>query len=263
MDRTRLREGRRPRVKAGRVLRLLGTWRRAGVMDNRVVPHPETGVGPGGVLAPVRANVFLHHVLDEWFERDGRPRLKGRGVLIRFADDCCIGCEREADARKSMAVRPTRVARLGVTMHPETTALIAFGKPEARQASAKGNGTCEFLGVTYDWAKSRRGFWVIKRRTARKRLHRTKKSLWRWCRTNRHAPVTYQYQMLCLKLRGPFRYDGIRGPFRLREAVRRVAEKAWRYWLSRRRRKSAIGWEKFQRLLQSDVLTTPKIVHTI
>jgi hypothetical protein len=150
-----------------------------------------------------------------------------------------------------------------LTIHPEKTALIAFGKPDARQASAKGNGTFEFLGLTHSWAKSRRGFWVIKRRTARQRLQRTMRSLWRWCRTHRHAPVTYQYRMLCLKLRGHFRYYGIRGNFRLLEEVRRYAEKAWRYWLSRRSSQSAIGWAKFQRLLQTYALPTPKIVHAI
>jgi RNA-directed DNA polymerase len=263
IDRTRLREVLRQRVNDGRILRLIGKWLRAGVMENGVLHHPETGVVQGGVISPVLANVFLHHVLDEWFERDVRPRLKGRGFLIRFADDFCIGCEREADARKIMAVLPKRFARFGLTIHPEKTALIAFGKPDARQASANGNGTFEFLGLTHYWAKSRRGFWVIKRRTASKRLRRTKKSLWRWCRTNRHAPLKYQYQMLCLKLRGHFRYYGIRGNFRRLEEVRRFAEKAWRYWLSRRSSKSAIGWEKFQRLLQTYVLPTPKIVHTI
>jgi hypothetical protein len=107
------------------------------------------------------------------------------------------------------------------------------------------------------------GFWVIKRRTASTRLRRTKKALWRWCRTNRHAPLTYQDQRRCLKLRGHFRYYGIRGNFRLLEEVLRIAEQAWRYWLSRRSSKSAIGWEQFQQLLKTYVLPTPKIVHHI
>jgi group II intron reverse transcriptase/maturase len=263
IDRTRLREVLRQRVNDGRILRLIGKWLRAGVMEDGVLHHPETGVVQGGVISPVLANVFLHHVLDVWFERDVRPRLKGRGFLIRFADDFCIGCELEADARKIMAVLPKRFAGFGLTIHPEKTALIAFRKPEGRQASDNGNGTFDFLGLTHYWTRSRRGFWVLKRRTARKRLRRTKKALWHWCRTNRHAPVKYQYQMLCLKLRGHFWYYGIRGNFRLLEEVRRYAEKAWRYWLSRRSSKSAIGWETFQRLLQTYVLPTPKIVHNI
>jgi hypothetical protein len=263
IDRTRRRDVLRQRVNEGRIMRLIGKWLHAGVMEDGEWHHPEIGVVQGGVISPVLANIFLLHVLDEWFERAVRPRLKGRAFLLRVADDFCIGCEREGDARKIMAVLPKRFARFGLTIHPEKTALIAFGKPDAGQASAKGNGTFEFLGLTHYWAKSRRRFWVIKRRTARKRLRRTQKALWRWCRTNRHAPVKYQYQMLCLKLQGHFWYYGIRGNLRLLEEVRRSAERAWRYWLSRRSSKSAIGWEKFQRLLQTYVLPTPKIVHTI
>jgi hypothetical protein len=189
--------------------------------------------------------------------------MKGKCFLIRFADDFVIGCVLEADARKIMGVLPKRFARFGLSIHPTKTTLITFRKPEAHQASAEGNGTFEFLGLTHYWTRSRRGFWVIKGRTARKRLRRTKKSLWRWCRTNRHAPLQYQYQMLCLKLRGHFQYYGIRGNFCMLEEVRRYAEKAWRYWLSRRSSKSAIGWEKFQKLLQTYALPVPKIVHNI
>jgi RNA-directed DNA polymerase len=263
IDRTQLQAIMRRRVNDGSIRRLIGKWLRAGVMEDGVLTHPETGVVQGGVISPILANIFLHHVLDDWFEQDVRPRLKGRCFMIRFADDFCIGCELEADARKILAVLPKRFARFGLTIHPEKTALIAFGKPAARQASVTGNGTFDFLGLTHYWAQSRRGFWVIKRRTARKRLRRTKKSLWRWCRANRHAPVKYQYHMLCLKLRGHFRYYGIRGNYRLLEEIRRYARETWRYWLSRRSSKSSISWEKFEKLLETYVLPTPKIVHNI
>jgi group II intron reverse transcriptase/maturase len=263
IDRTRLREGLRQRVNDGRILRLIGKWLRAGVVEQGTVTHPETGVVQGGVISPVLANVFLHQVLDAWCEREVRPRMKGRGFRIRFADDFVIGCEQEGDARKMMAGLPKRFTRFGLTIHPTKTALIAFRKPEAHQGAARGNGTFDFLGLTHYWTKSRQGFWVIKRRTARKRRRRTKKSLWRWCRSNRHASLKYQYQMLCSKLRGHFQYYGIRGNFRLLEEVRRFAEKAWRYWLSRRSSKKAIGWEKFEKLLQTYILPIPRIVHTI
>jgi hypothetical protein len=114
-----------------------------------------------------------------------------------------------------MAVLPKRFARLGLTIPPEKTAWIAFGKPDARQASAKGKGTFDFLGLPPSWAPARRGLWVITRRTAMKRLRRPKKSRWRWWRANRHVPVKDQYQLLCLKLRGHFRYYGRRGNSRL------------------------------------------------
>ncbi len=225
--------------------------------------YQDVGNFVGSVLSPLLANLFLHHVLDEWFERDVQPRRKGRCFLIRFADDFVMGCELEADARKLMAVLPKRFARFGLRIHPTKTALIAFRKPEAHQGADTGNGTFDFLGLTHYWTKSRRGFWVIKRRTARKRLCRTKQSLWRWCRTNRHAPLKDQYQRLCQKLRGHFQYFGLRGNMRMLEEVRRYAEKAWQYWLSRRSSKSPICWEKFQKLLQTYALPTPRIVHNI
>ena len=263
IDGTRLREVLRKRVNDGRIMRLLGKWLRAGVMEDGALTHPETGVPQGGVVSPVLANIFLHHVLDEWFEREVRPRMQGRCFLIRFADDFVIGCEREADARKIMAVLPKRFARFGLRIHPTKTALRAFRQPKAYKASEDGNGTFDFLGLTHYWTRSRRGFWVIKRRTASKRLRRTKKALWRWCRNHRHAPLQYQYQMLCAKLRGHFQYYGIRGNLRLLEEVRRFAEKAWQYWLSRRSSQSAIGWEKFEKLMRTYSLPTPKTVHTI
>jgi len=263
IDKTRLRDILRKRVNDGRIMRLIGKWLRAGVMEEGVLTYPETGVPQGGVVSPVLANIFLHHVLDEWFEHEVRPRMQGRCFLTRFADDFVIGCEKEADARKIMDVLPKRFARFGLTIHPTKTALIAFHKPDAHGASTVENGTFDFLGLTHYWAKSRRGFWVIKRRTARKRLRRTKKSLWQWCRTHRHTPLQYQYQMLCRKLRGHFRYYGIRGNFRLLEEVRKTAEKAWQYWLSRRSNTSSIKWEKFEKLLETYVLPTPKIIHNI
>ena len=196
IDRTRLREVLRQRVHDGRVWRLMGQWWRAGVMAEGVLTHPETGVVQGGGISPILANRFLHQVLEEWCEQEVRPRMQGRGLLIRFAEDFVLGCELEGDARRLMAVLPKRFARFGLRMHPTKTALIACRKPEAHQGIAPGNGTCDFLGLTHDWSRSRRGFWVIKRRTARKRLGRTKQSLWRWCHVNRHAPLKDQYQQL-------------------------------------------------------------------
>jgi len=185
------------------------------------------------------------------------------GVRLPRATHRVIGCELAGDARRSMAVRPKRCARLGLRMHPTKPALIACRKPEAHQGSDPGKGTCAVLGLTHDWSRSRRGFGVIKRRTARQRLCRTKQSLWRWCRINRHAPLQDQSQQLCQKFRGPLQSCGIRGHVRLREEVRRYAEKAWRYGLRRRRSKSPIDWAKFQKRLATYVLPTPEIVHTI
>jgi group II intron reverse transcriptase/maturase len=263
IDRSHLRDVLRRRVNDGSIMRLIGKWLRAGVMEDGELHHSDSGVVQGGVISPVLANIFLHHVLDEWFEREVQPRLRGTSFLTRFADDWIIGCELEADAQRLMAVLPKRFARFRLSLHPEKTKLIKFRKPRPYQDSGGGNGTFDFLGLTHYWTRSRRGYWVIHRRTARKRLRRTKKALWRWCRAARHLPVKDQHRMLCQKLRGHFQYYGIRGNYRLLKEVRQHAETAWRYWLSRRSHKSAISWEKFQKLKAVFGLPIPKIVHQI
>jgi hypothetical protein len=138
IDRTRRREVRRQRVNDGSLGRLMGQWRRAGVMDSGVLTHPETGVGPGGVLSPVLANIFLHHVLDAWCAREGPPRLQGRRFRTRCADDCVIGCERAADAQQIMGGCPTRCARVGRRMPPTQTTRVVFREAHSQPGSGAG-----------------------------------------------------------------------------------------------------------------------------
>ena len=147
------------RVNDGALLRLIGTWLHAGVMEGITPIHPEKGTPQGGVISPVLSNIVLHHVLDRWYVRDVRDRLRGRSFLVRFADDFLIGCEREEDARRVLAALPKRFERFKLAIHPEKTALILFRK----------GSTFDFLGFTHFWARSRQGYWVIKRKTARKR----------------------------------------------------------------------------------------------
>jgi hypothetical protein len=162
-----------------------------------------------------------------------------------------------------MAVLPKRFARFGLTIHPQKTRLVAFRKPGRTVASGHGNGTFEFLGFTHDWTKSRRGYWVIKRITAQKRLRRAMKAVWQWCRNHRHDPLREQYRQLSQKLRGHYQYYGIRGNYRKLAVLYQMAETAWRYWLSRRGQQSAIRWEKCRKLLKVYPLPKPSIVHGI
>ena len=258
-----LREIIKQRINDGGILRLIGKWLNAGVMEGETLTYPEKGSPQGGVVSPMLANIYLHHVLDEWFVEVVQPRTKGRCFLIRYGDDFVIGCELEYDARRIMDVLPKRFDRFGLTIHPEKTKLVAFRKPPKRNKSAGRNGTFDFLGFTHYWAKSRRGYWVIKRKTEKKRLRRAMKKLWQWCRYNRHRPLKEQYQMLCLKLRGYYQYYGIRGNFRGLDRVYNLVRKAWRFWLSRRSHKGSIMWEKFEQLEASFPLPKPRIVHNI
>ncbi len=266
-----LREFIKRRVNDGGIMRLIGKWLNAGVMEEGKLTYAEKGSPQGGVISPLAANIFLHYVLDEWYEQEVKPRLKGRSFLQRFADDFIIGCELESDARRIMAVLPRRFGRYGLTIHPEKTKLVKFGKPPKKEQPGpktcsehnRRNGTFDFLGFTHYWAKSRRGYWVIKRKTARKRQRRSIKSLWQWCKENRHLPLEEQYQMLCLKLRGHYQYYGIRSNTRQLEEVYQKARAGWRYWLDRRDNHRKMIWEKFEKLLTSFPLPKPRIIHAI
>jgi RNA-directed DNA polymerase len=263
LDHGLLRTFIKQRVNDGGIVRLIGKWLNAGVLEEGILRYPDKGTPQGGVISPMLANIFLHHVLDEWFVKQVKPRVKGRCFLIRFADDFVIGCEVEADARRILEVLPKRFGRFGLTIHSDKTALIRFGRPESGGESGGGNGTFDFLGFTHYWATSRRGSWVIKRKTARKRLRRAKKSLWQWCRSNRHRPLREQHRILCLKLRGHFQYYAIRDNSWRLETIFMHAKKAWRYWLSRRSNKGYISWEKFERVLHTYPLPRPRILHGI
>ena len=253
----------RQRVNDGKVISFIGKWLNAGVLEGESLSYPEEGSPQGGVISPMIANIFLHHVLDEWYAKEVKPRLAGRSFLIRFADDFIIGCEREEDARRVMAVLPKRFSRFRLTIHPEKTTLVDFRKPGTKKDSESGNGTFDFLGFTHYWGKSRRGYWVIKRKTMGKRLNRAIRKLWQWCKKNRHMLLKEQHRKLRQKLNGHYQYYGIRGNFDNLKVVRKETERAWQYWLSRRSQESRIPWEKFQKLLVKYPLPRPRIVHSI
>ena len=187
IDHGHLREFLKRRVRDGVILRLIGKWLNAGVLEEGVLTIPDDGTPQGGVISPLLANIFLHYVLDEWFEKEVRPRLKGEAFLIRYADDFVIGVAREDDARRIMEVLPKRMSKYGLTVHPEKTRLVRFQPPEADDSDTEGREppdprTFDFLGFTHYWGRSQRGAWVVKRKTAKSRLKRALQALSEWCR---------------------------------------------------------------------------------
>jgi group II intron reverse transcriptase/maturase len=251
------------RINDGGLLRLIGKWLNAGVMEGDQITYSDRGTPQGGTISPCLANVFLHHVLDEWFVREVKPRMRGHCFLVRFADDFVIGFQREDDARRVMDVLPKRFAKYGLEIHPEKSRLLAFGKPAARKEVRRGDNTFDFLGFTHYWARSRKGNWVIKRRTARKKVRKTVQALWTWCRDNRHKDLGRQHQILSSKLRGHFQYFGVRCNMRAMQAVLHLALRGWKYWLHRRSSKNAMKWEKFDALLKRLPLPRPRTVHAV
>lgn len=252
------------KINDGGILRLIGKWLHAGVIEAGTLSYPESGTPQGGVASPMLANIFLHYVLDDWFIKEVRPRMKGRCFIIRFADDFIIGCELEEDALRVMNVIPKRFSRFSLTIHPEKTVLVRFKKPSKVVNKDNENCTFDFLGFTHYWAKTQRGFWVIKRKTIGKRLRRFMKSIWQWCKDKRHEPLHEQFLVLSSKLRGYYQYYGIRCNFKALETVFEFTLKAWRYWLSRRSRKGFISIKKFTvSILSKFSLPKPRIVHNI
>jgi RNA-directed DNA polymerase len=264
LDRSHLRELLRQRIRDGVLLRLIGKWLQAGVLEEGGVTHPEAGTPQGGVVSPLLANVYLHYVLDVWFEREVKPRLKGRAFLIRYADDLVLGFAREEDARRVLAVLPKRFGKYGLRLHPDKTRLVPFHRPPPAGKPPRGTpGTFELLGFTHYWGRSLRGNWVVKRKTAQGRLSRALRSLARWCRLHRHDPIAEQHQALIQKLRGHYAYYGITGNSALLRCFRDGVIRTWKKWLARRRRRAFLSWAVFGRLLKRYVLPLPEIVHSV
>lgn len=180
-------------------------------MEEGRVSYPAAGSPQGGVISPLAANVYLHYVLDDWFERVVKPRLRGQAKLVRYADDFAILFELEADARRVMTVLPKRMEKYGLSIHADKTRLVDFRPPRHRSVDSEGRPcgrTFDLLGFTHYWGQSRRGTWVVKRKTASKRLTRAVQTISRWCRANRHEPISTQQAKLSEKIRGHYAYYG-------------------------------------------------------
>jgi RNA-directed DNA polymerase len=267
LDHACLRELLCRRVRDGVLTRLIGKWLNAGVLEEGVVTTPEAGTPQGGVISPLLANIYLHYVLDEWFEREVKPRLRGRAFLIRYADDLVMGFAHESDARRVLEVLPKRLDKYGLTLHPDKTRLVPFLRP-GQQPDSPGReptrqGTFDLLGFTHYWGRSRRGGWVVQRKTATNRFSRVVKMITAWCRTHRHRPVAEQHRVLSQKLRGHDAYYGISGNFPMLRQLRFVISRIWRKWLIRRRRAGRLPWDHFHRLLERFPLPPARVVHSV
>jgi group II intron reverse transcriptase/maturase len=269
LDHGHLRSFLDQRVRDGVLRRTIDKWLTAGVMEEGALTYPETGSPQGGVISPILSNIYLHEVLDRWFELGVKPRLRGKAFVVRYADDFVIVFQHEADARQVHEVLPERFGRYGLTLHPEKTQLVRFHRP-TKASSGKGMdtqggkpGRFDLLGFAHFWARSRRGYWVVRRKTAPTRLQRAIKRIAEWCRLNRHLPLKEQQEHLSRKLRGHYGYYGITGNSQSLACFLHLVRRVWRQWLARRSQRGRISWDHFQRLVQRYPLPPAKCVHSV
>jgi RNA-directed DNA polymerase len=250
------------RVTDGSILRLIGKWINVGVIDDGRLIISETGTGQGQVISPLLANIYLHYVLDEWFEREVKPRLKGEAYEVRYADDFILCFQYREDAERVMEVLAKRFAKYGLTLHPEKTRLMEFGR-EALAKSEERDGpkptTFDFLGFTHICKRSRQGNFTVHVRTMRKRLKRSLKKVTTWCQKHRHDPVKEQQEALNRKLGGHYQYYGRPTNYRSLWQFFRSTRRIWKKWLNRRTRKRNLNWPEFEHLLLRHPLLRPRI----
>jgi group II intron reverse transcriptase/maturase len=249
------------RVRDGVIRRTIDKWLNAGVQHDGTIRYPDGGTPQGGVISPLLANVYLHEVLDVWFEQEVRPRLDGSASLIRYADDATmVFAQAEADARRVLAVLAKRFAKYGLTLHPEKTKLIDFRRPTG---NGDGPGSFDMLGFTHFWGRSQKGNWVVQRKTSRSRFGRALHRVAEWCRRNRHRPVDEQHKTLVAKVRGHYNYFGITGNLRALGRFWHEVKRLWKKWLGRRNSQRSQTWEWFVQLVNRYPLPWPRIVHSV
>jgi group II intron reverse transcriptase/maturase len=263
LDRSELKKMLEIRVADGSLLRLIGKCLRVGVLEGVELSTSESGTAQGSVLSPLLGNVYLHYVLDLWFEQEVKPRLRGRATLIRYCDDFIIGFEQEGDARRVMEVLGKRLGRFGLALHPGKTRLLPFRRPPGGQKSGKGPATFDFLGFTFYWARSRRGRWRMFCKTCRASLSRIIQSVYDWCRRHRHHSVRDQHAALRRRIQGHLNYFGVNGNFRSLLVVVGHARRIWYKWLCRRSQRTRLTWERFVDLLRDFPLPRPRITAQI
>jgi hypothetical protein len=235
-----------------------------GVIEDGKLLVSETGTGQGQPISPLLANIFLHYVLDKWFEDIVKPRLKGEAYEIRYADDAILCFQHKEDAEKVLNVLSKRFEKFGLTLHPEKTRLIEFGRYAASNAKRQGKKpeTFGFLGFTYICARSRNGKFTVHVKTIAKRFRRGMVAIAEWCKQHRHDPVSEQQKVLNAKLRGHYHYYGRPTNYRSLWQFYQKVRRTWRTWLSRRTRGKTLTWERFAEILRQYPLLRPRITHS-
>jgi group II intron reverse transcriptase/maturase len=248
------------RIKDKKFLHLIARMLKAGVQTPGGIVQDELGSPQGSIVSPVIANVFLDHVLDQWFIQVVTLHCRGYCAILRYADDCMAVFEFEDDAQRFMQVLPKRLEKFGLRLNQSKTQLLAFGKRQAWQAFKNGEHlpTLDFLGLTHYWGKSRNGKTRLKRKTSKKRYRRALVTINQWLRQERNAlKLPDLWQRIGLKMRGHFNYFGVTDNSQALHRFERAVHWKLFKWLNRRSQRRSFTWETFKRYLARYPLPKP------
>jgi RNA-directed DNA polymerase len=245
------------RINDGALLGLIRKWLKAGILeeDGKVI-DPLSGTPQGGVISPVLANIYLHYVLDLWFERKVRKECRGQAMLLRYADDFVAAFEYEDEARRFMSDLGERLKKFSLELAAEKTGLVRFGRYDAQGR----NGGFNFLGFRYHWETTRKGNRKVQRMTEPKRRQNSERNMREWLKANRHERIGVLLKRLSRKLTGYWNYYGVSGNMdSLRKFWREVLRALYK-WLNRRSQLKSMYWERLYKLLKQHKVPGPRIV---
>ena len=251
------------RVGDKRIVRLIRKWLKAGVLEDGTVTVSDRGTGQGSVISPLLANIYLHYVLDLWAERWRRREAAGDMIVVRYADDLVAGFEHEADARRFLDAMRARFEEFALSLHPDKTRLIEFGRFAAANRERRGQGkpeTFNFLGFTHICGKSRAGKFQIKRKSRRDRVRAKLKEVKAELRRRMHGPIREQGEWLKQVVTGFCNYHAVPNNMRALAAFRHHVMDLWRRTLRRRGQKHRMTWVRIAKLADH-WLPKPRILH--
>jgi hypothetical protein len=246
-----------------RILRLIQKWLKVGVLEDRIVTASETGTGQGAVISPLLANIYLHYVFDLWAEQWRKREARGEMIMVRYADDIILGFEHEAEARRFLEAMRERLRKYSLTLHPDKTRLLAFGRFAADQRARMGLGkpeTFNFLGFTFISGKSREGKFLVRRKSRRDRVKAKLKEIKVALRANMHKPIPEQGSWLGQVVRGYFAYHAVPTNLGTLVAFHHYVSDLWLRTLRRRSQKDRKAWTDMTRLV-AQWLPRPRIQH--
>ena len=251
------------RVGDRRIIRLIRKWLKAGVLEEGVVTVSDKGTGQGSVISPLLANIYLHYCFDLWAERWRRQEATGDMIIVRFADDIVVGFEHEADARRFWDAMRKRLEEFSLSLHPDKTRLIEFGRYAADRRAERGLGkpeTFQFLGFVFICGRSRKGKFQLKRKSRRDRMRAKFTEIKEELRRRMHQPIPEQGRWLAQVIRGYFAYHAVPTNSAALRAFRYHAERLWLRTLRRRSQTDRFSWKRMIRLA-NDFLPQPRILH--